>query len=58
MADTDIDARRQQFWARADTSSLDKWKTSTEGYREYFWDEVIGKLPAPTKPMNPRTRRA
>ena len=25
-------------------------------FRDYFWEEVIGKLPAPTLPLNPRTR--
>jgi dienelactone hydrolase len=52
----DGEARRREFWARADTSSLDKWKTSTQPYRDYFWEEVIGKLPAPTLPLNVRTR--
>jgi dienelactone hydrolase len=49
-------ARRQQFWAKANLSSLGKWRTSIRPYRDYFWEEVIGKLPAPTMPMNPRTR--
>jgi cephalosporin-C deacetylase-like acetyl esterase len=49
--------RRQEFvWSRLDTSSVEKFKKSQEPLRDYFWDEVIGKLPAPTKPMNPRTR--
>jgi dienelactone hydrolase len=52
----DGNARRQQFWARADTSALEKWRKTTQPYRDYFWEEVIGKLPAPTMPMNPRTR--
>jgi cephalosporin-C deacetylase-like acetyl esterase len=48
--------RRDQFWNKMDTSSLDKWQQSTESYRDYFHDEIIGKLPKSSKPLNPRTR--
>src|SRR5581483_4435864 len=48
--------RREKFLARADRSSLAKWDESIKPYRDYFWDEVIGKLPAPTMPLNARTR--
>src|SRR5262249_43423380 len=49
--------RRQQFvWAKLDTSSVEKYDHSTRPLRDYFWEEVIGKLPAPTLPANPRTR--
>jgi dienelactone hydrolase len=55
----DSEYRRQEtFWARLDTSSLDKYRASTEPFRRQLWEEVIGKLPAPTGPMNPRTRQA
>src|SRR5262249_26139189 len=30
----------------------------TAFYRDYWWREVVGKLPAPELPMNPRTRLA
>jgi dienelactone hydrolase len=50
------EVRREKFFARADRSSLAKWDESVKPYRDYFWDEVIGKLPAPTMPLNPRTR--
>ncbi|HLN32323.1 MAG TPA: dienelactone hydrolase family protein [Gemmataceae bacterium] len=50
--------RRQEFWARADTSSVEKWRASCKPYRDYFWEEGIGKLPDPTEPMNPQTRLA
>lgn len=49
-------ARRTEFWSRADTSSPDRWRQSTAFYREYIWKEVIGQLPRPTMPANPRTR--
>jgi dienelactone hydrolase len=50
-------ARRRQefFWSKLDLSSEEKYKKSTQPLRDYFWEEIIGKLPAPTMPMNPRT---
>jgi dienelactone hydrolase len=52
-------ARRQDFfWKRTNLSSPAAWEKSTAPLRAYFWEEVIGKLPAPTLPANPRTRLA
>ena len=48
--------RRQDFWAKLDTSSPERWKKTSQFYRDYIWDEIIGRLPAPTLAMNPRTR--
>jgi dienelactone hydrolase len=49
--------RHEYFWKKIDTSSVEKFEKSTEAFRNYLWEEVIGKLPAPTEPMNPRTRQ-
>jgi dienelactone hydrolase len=48
--------RQQHFWAKLDTSSLEKYQQSCEPFRKELWEEVIGKLPAPTLPRNPQTR--
>ncbi len=48
--------RRKEFWARADSSSLQSWKTTTQFYREFIWDHVIGRMPSPTLPPQARTR--
>jgi dienelactone hydrolase len=32
------------------------WRQATKPYRDYIWEEVIGRLPSPTLPANPRTR--
>jgi dienelactone hydrolase len=48
--------RRKEFWNKADTSSAERWKDTTKFYRDYIWDEVIGRLPPPSLPANPRTR--
>jgi dienelactone hydrolase len=50
--------RRREFWSRADKSSLEGWKESCQYYRDYLWDEVIGRFPPPSVPANPRTRLA
>jgi hypothetical protein len=52
----EAEGRRKEFWSRADPSSPEKWQASCRPYRQTFWEEVIGKLPAPTMPANPRTR--
>jgi dienelactone hydrolase len=48
---------RREFWAKADASSIAKWQQSTEGYRRYLWEEVIGKLPSPSEPLVAQTRK-
>lgn len=49
-------AKRVAFWAKADASSPKRWKVTTRPYRDYIWDEVIGRLPSPDVPANARTR--
>jgi dienelactone hydrolase len=48
--------RRKDFWSRADPSSPETWKKTTASLRAYVWEEVIGRLPDPSVPPNPRTR--
>ncbi len=48
--------RRKEFWSKADPSSPQAWQSTCESYRRYFWQEVIGRLPDPNVPANPRTR--
>jgi dienelactone hydrolase len=47
---------RRSFWQSADPSSAQSWRKSTQFHRDYIWDEIIGRLPSPTLPMNPRSR--
>ena len=47
---------RAEFWNQADASSLEAWKRSSQWYRDYFWDEIIGRLPESEIPINPRSR--
>jgi cephalosporin-C deacetylase-like acetyl esterase len=48
--------RRAEFWSNADSSSALRWRETTKLQRNYIWDEVIGRLPDPSMPANPRTR--
>ena len=47
---------REELWAKTDSSSPERWKATTRPLRNLFWEEVIGRLPDPDLPMNPRTR--
>jgi dienelactone hydrolase len=49
--------RRAEFWAKADDSSPELWRTSTRYHQDYIWDELIGRMPEPDQALNPRTRR-
>lgn len=49
--------RRQVFWSKADASSPETWRKSTAWYRDYFWKEVIGRLPDPSEPLQARSRQ-
>lgn len=48
--------RRREFWSKADESSVEKWAQSCGAYRDYLWDEVIGRFPPPSMPPRPRSR--
>ncbi|HEX3315024.1 MAG TPA: hypothetical protein VHR72_09045, partial [Gemmataceae bacterium] len=50
--------RRENVWAKLDTTTLDRFAASQTALRNRFWEETIGKLPRSTKPLNPRTRLA
>ena len=52
----ELPRKREQFWAKADASSPERWKETTKFYRDYIWQEVIGRLPDPSVPAHPRTR--
>jgi len=47
---------RKAFWNKADASSTQRWNDTTKSYRDYIWDEVIGRISSTSLPFNPRTR--
>ncbi len=48
---------RDKLFAQADRSSVEKYVASSDKLREQVYQELIGKLPDPTMPPNPRTRK-
>jgi dienelactone hydrolase len=48
---------RDQVWVQADRSSLAKWQETSQPYRDFVYDEMIGRLPPATIDPNVRTRQ-
>ena len=49
--------RRYDFWSKADKSSPERWAATTGPYREALWDEVIGRFPPASEPLEARTAK-
>jgi dienelactone hydrolase len=49
--------RAANFWARLNTSSVEKYRASCEPFRRQLAEEIIGKLPDFTEAPQPRTRQ-
>ena len=47
--------RRYAYWSKADPSSPEAWTKSVQPMRQAFHEELIGKLPEPTGPIEART---
>ncbi|MFN7996539.1 MAG: hypothetical protein U0Q18_23205 [Bryobacteraceae bacterium] len=50
------DQQRRAFWAKADASTAERWKNTTATLRKTIWEDLIGRMPDPSVPANPRTR--
>lgn len=48
---------RNQFWSKARPKAAADWAAACQWYRDYLWDEVIGRFPKASLPPNPRTRK-
>ena len=48
--------QRAEFWSSGDSSTPERWKESTRAQRDFIWEEVVGRLPAPSVAPNPRSR--
>jgi dienelactone hydrolase len=51
----DSDRVRKAYWSKTDASSPEAWEKSCEPYRTDFHERIIGQMPPPTLPPNPRT---
>jgi cephalosporin-C deacetylase-like acetyl esterase len=49
--------RNNAFWATALKSDAEKWKSERSSHKEKFWEDLIGRLPAPQKAMNAKSRQ-
>ena len=49
--------RRYAYWSKADASSPEAWTKSIKPLREAFHEELIGKLPEPSEPLEARSVR-
>lgn len=47
---------RDTLWKKAKRGSVAEWEASSEAYRSMVWDDLIGRLPDPSLPANPRSR--
>ena len=47
---------RRAFMSRLDFSSLEAYDRSAEWYRDYYREEVMGRIHVPKLPLNPRSR--
>lgn len=50
---------RDKFWSKADrqSRSVEKWKETSAPYRDYFYNQVIGRFEIDKLPPNVRTRK-
>lgn len=48
---------RRDYWADADPTDVDSWAKTTKQYRRRLHEDVIGALPEPGMPPNPRARQ-
>jgi hypothetical protein len=47
----------RRFWSKARPTTADAWPTACKEYKDYFWDEIIGRFPPASEPIHPRTRK-
>lgn len=49
---------RERFWERANPEAgTAKWPEQSASYRDYLWDEIVGRFPPASLPHDARTRK-
>jgi dienelactone hydrolase len=48
---------RDRFWSKARPTTADAWPAACKPYKDYFWEEILGRFPPASEPINPRTRK-
>lgn len=49
--------RRRDFWSKVKPTTAERWSRDCQWYRDYYWDEIIGRFDPPSGPLNPRSRQ-
>jgi dienelactone hydrolase len=49
--------RDQFFWQKLKRDSPENWRAATSEFKTILWNDVLGRLPPPNVPANPRTRK-
>ncbi len=49
--------RDETFRKRIKTKSADEWATEAKAHQSNLWENVIGRFPSASEPMNPRSRK-
>ena len=49
--------RNSEFWNVVSKLNAEQWKAERVRYKEAFWSDLIGRLPAPQKSFNLRSRQ-
>jgi hypothetical protein len=49
-------ARADFFWKRAQAASPLEWEAARAVLKTEYWENLVGRLPAPSMPINPRSR--
>jgi dienelactone hydrolase len=48
--------RDEFFWDKLAATPTNEWAQATESLRTYFWEEIIGRFPSASIPVNARSR--
>ncbi len=48
---------RARFWGKVKPTSAGAWPAACKEYKDYFWEEVVGRFPPASEPIHPRTRK-
>jgi cephalosporin-C deacetylase-like acetyl esterase len=49
--------RDASFWQKARLGAPEAWQANEKTYQSNLWDDVIGRLPKASQPLNPRARK-
>ena len=50
-------SREETFWQKLKPTTPEAWDAAVKPVRQFFWEDVIGKLPPASAPADPRSRK-